>query len=291
MIARRTVVSPPKIKQEGSLGQDICLAFDGCQKVQRDIPPHMSRLGKALAMDPTPSESTSYPMVQNPPRPISHWETYNETQPHLNEPTGNEGYKSFNKPAMATNHGNNRAEMTTEIVAPANAMWSTSKADQKCPERHTRKETTWEILTMSRAYIACMQNSESQRTALLAPQQQKPQTRAFSMPRLAPSHYTALGILEASEFHWQTMQGQLSKILEEHLWRPIDYPDSFKPNLKLDSNSVKRYDGSSKFLDLKNWVSAVVFRYTLQCLGGDNLEVDLARIMLLTEHLSGDAYE
>jgi hypothetical protein len=61
----------------------------------------------------------------------------------------------------------------------------------------------------------------------------------------------------------QTMQGQLSKILEEHLWRPIDYPDGFKPNLRLDSNSVKRYNGSSKFLNLENWVSAVVFRYAL----------------------------
>jgi hypothetical protein len=144
---------------------------------------------------------------------------------------------------------------------------------------------------MSRAYAAHMQNSESQRTASLAPQQQKPQTRAFSMPRLAPLHYTAPEILKASKFHWQTMQGLLSKILEEHLWCPIDYPDGFKPNLKLDSNSVKRYDGSSKFLDLENWVSAIAFRYTLQCLGRDDSEVDRARIMLLTEHLSGDAYE
>jgi hypothetical protein len=106
-----------------------------------------------------------------------------------------------------------------------------------------------------------------------------------------PSHYTAPGILEASKFHRQTMQGRLSKILEEHLWRPIDYPDGFKPNLKLDSSSVKRYDGSPKFLDLENWVSAVAFRYALQRLGGDDSEVDRARIMLLTEHLSGDAHE
>jgi hypothetical protein len=42
----------------------------------------------------------------------------------------NEGYRSFNKPAMANIHENNRAEVTTEIVAPANVMWSTSKADQ-----------------------------------------------------------------------------------------------------------------------------------------------------------------
>jgi hypothetical protein len=106
---------------------------------------------------------------------------------------------------MANNHGNNRVKMITEIVAPANAMWLTSKADQKRPERHTLEETMREIPTMSRAYTARMQNSESQQTTLLAPQQQKPQTRAFSMPRLAPSHYTAPGILEASEFHQQTV--------------------------------------------------------------------------------------
>jgi len=46
--------------------------------------------------------------------------------------------------------------------------------------------------------------------------------------------------------------------LEEHLWRPIDYPDGFKPNLKLDSNSVKRYDGSSKFLDLELGIGSSV---------------------------------
>jgi len=207
--------------------------------MQRDIPPHISRAGKVLARELTPSESTLYQVVQNPPRPISHWETYDETQPHLNEPTGNEGYKSFNKPAVANNHGNNRTEMTAEIVAPTNAIWSTSKVDQKRPEKHNCEEPTWEIPNMSRAYAARMQNNESQRTASLAPQQQQPQTRAFSMPRLMPSHYTAPGIIEASEFHRQTMQRRLSRIVEEHLWRPIDYPDSFKLNLKLDSNSVK----------------------------------------------------
>jgi len=106
-----------------------------------------------------------------------------------------------------------------------------------------------------------------------------------------PSHYTAPGILEASEFHWQMMQGQLSKILEEHLWRPIKYPDGFKLNVKLDSSTVKRYEGSPKYVDLENWVSGVAFRYALQHLGGDDSEIDQARIMLLTEHLSGDAYE
>jgi len=87
------------------------------------------------------------------------------------------------------------------------------------------------------------------------------------------------------------MQERLSKILEEHLWRPIKYPEGFKLNVKLDSSSVKRYEGSPKYLDLENWVSAVAFRYALQLLGGDDSEIDRARIMLLTEHLSGDAYK
>ena len=259
--------------------------------MQRDIPPHISRAGKVSAREPTSSESTSYPVVRNPPRPIPRWETYDETRPHMNEQTGNEGYKSFNRTTVANDHENNKTEMTTEIVAPVNAIWSTSKVDQKHSERHSREGTPREIPTMSRAYAARMQNNESQRATSLAPQQQQPQTRAFSMPRLMPSHYTAPGIIEASEHHRETMQRRLTRILEEHLWRPIDYPDGFKPNLKLDSNSVKRYEGSPKFLDLENWVSAVAFRYALQRLGGDNSEIDRARIMLLTEHLSGDAYE
>jgi len=144
---------------------------------------------------------------------------------------------------------------------------------------------------MLRTYAQRMQNNESQRTVSLAHRQQKHQIRAYSMPRLMPSHYTAPGILKASEFHRQVMQEQLSKILEEHLWRPIKYPEGFKLNVKLDSSSVKRYEGSPKYLDLENWVSVVAFRYALQRLGGDNSEVDRARIMLLSEHLSGDAYE
>jgi hypothetical protein len=128
-------------------------------------------------------------------------------------------------------------------------MWTTSRGDQKCPERHAREGSAREVPTTSRAYTAHIQNSGSQRTASLAPPQQQPQTRAFLMPRLMPSHYTAPGILKASEFHRQTMQGRLSKILEEHLWRPIDYPDRFKPNLKLDS--------SSNFCQAIRWVIQV----------------------------------
>jgi len=160
---------------------------------------------KVSAREPTPSESTSYQVVRNPPRPISRWETYDETQPHMNEPTRNEGYKSFNRPTVVNDHENNRTEPTIEIVAPANAIWSTSKVDQKRPERQDRKEPMREIPTMLRAYTARMQNSENQQGASLAPQQQQPQTRAFLMPRLMPSHYTAPGIIEASEFHRQTM--------------------------------------------------------------------------------------
>jgi len=95
MIARRTIVSPPIVKQESSLGPDLHFTFGEPKRMQRDIPPHMSRTGKASAMEPTPSESTSYPVVRNTPRPLSRWEMYDETQPHLNEPTRKEGYKSF----------------------------------------------------------------------------------------------------------------------------------------------------------------------------------------------------
>jgi len=93
------------------------------------MPLHMSRARKVLAMEPTPSESTSYPVVRKPLRPISRWETYDETQPHLNKQTRNEGYKSFHRPFMATDHGNNRTEMTEEVVAPANTICVTPYAN------------------------------------------------------------------------------------------------------------------------------------------------------------------
>jgi len=141
MIARRTIASPLMVKQENPLETYLQFVFGEPKRMQRDIPPHMSRIGKASAMEPTSPESTSYPVVRNPPRPISRWETYDETQPHINEPTRKEGHKSFHRPSMATNHGNNRTEMTEEVMAPANVMWSLGRGKQKRPERHSREGT------------------------------------------------------------------------------------------------------------------------------------------------------
>jgi len=113
----------------------------------------------------------------------------------------------------------------------------------------------------------------------------------FSMPRLTPSHYNKPGVLEANKYHQQMMKDKLSRIIDAQLQHQMVYPDGFKPNLKLDSNSVTKYDGSSKFLNLENWVSAVTYRYALQRLGGDHTVIDRTRTMLLTEHLSGNMYE
>ena len=195
---------------------------------------------------------------------------------------------------------------SVHIVPPSQAIWENEREVEEQPYetrqygRHNRTveidETRANRVTSYRnARMGAFHNPEEsgntmrQRNTSLAPS--NPPARMFSMPWLTPSHYNKPGVLEANEYHQQTMQDRLSRIIDQQLQQQMVYPDGFKPNLKLDSSTVTKYDGSPKFLDLESWVSAVTYQYVLQRLGGDHTVIDQTRTMLLTEHLSGNAYE
>ena len=60
---------------------------------------------------------------------------------------------------------------------------------------------------------------------------------------------------------------------------------------KGDRNDPKKYDGSSKLIDLEEWLSATTNRFALQKLGGDRPEIDRVQVMMLLECLDGAAYK
>jgi len=60
---------------------DFGNAFNAKPAWPRDIPPH-----KTQEMETNPSESTSYSMVRNPPRPLDNWgQRVNEAYNHSKE--------------------------------------------------------------------------------------------------------------------------------------------------------------------------------------------------------------
>jgi len=289
---------------------------------QRDVPPH-----KTQEAETNPSESTSYPMVRNPPRPPDNWgqrvnKAYNrseEKQVYRTSKIPDPGVKivgaypydtraPWYKGREATSLREIKRELSADstppvpppkdqraqsqsvhIVPPSNGIWENEREVEEHPYetrqygRHNRtveadetrnnRVTSYRGTRMSTFHSPeGSGNRIGQRNNSLAPPNAP--ARMFSMPRLTPSHYNKPGVLKANKYHQQTMKDRLSRIIDEQLQHQMAYPDGFKPNLKLDSNAVTKYDGSSKFLNLENWVSAVTYRYALQRLGGDHTVID-----------------
>ena len=124
-----------------------------------------------------------------------------------------------------------------------------------------------------------------------------PRTRAhqgYEMPSVVnpPDHTMGLrGITEAKENHRSNMKDRLTKIIDDAIGYELTFPDGYKPSFKADRNDPKKYDGSPKMTDLEDWLSAIVYRFALQRLGGDRPEIDRVRVMLLLDCLDGTAYK
>jgi hypothetical protein len=99
------------------------------------------------------------------------------------------------------------------------------------------------------------------------------------------------GITEAKENHRSTMKDRLTKIIDDAIGYELTFPDGYKPSFKADRGDPKKYDGSPKMTDLEDWLSAIVYRFALQRLGGDRPEIDRVRVMLLLDCLDGTAYK
>ena len=74
--------------------------------------------------------------------------------------------------------------------------------------------------------------------------------------------------------------------ITEALGVPLHFPEGYKPNVKIDN--TKKYLGSPKFNELEIWLSAVTMHYVLMRFGGDTVEVDRLRVIMLLECLEGD---
>ena len=82
------------------------------------------------------------------------------------------------------------------------------------------------------------------------------------------------------------MKDRLSKIIEDALGQELPLPDGYNPSFKLERNDAAKYSGSSKMIDLEEWLATTVNRLALQRLGGSRPEIDRVRVMLLLELLT-----
>jgi hypothetical protein len=118
--------------------------------------------------------------------------------------------------------------------------------------------------------------------------------RGYEMPQVTnlPDRSNGTqGIEVAREHHRSTMKDRLLRIIEDSLGYELTFPEGYKPTYKVDRGKPKKYGGSSKMIDLEEWLSATVYRLALQKLGGSQLEIDRVRVMLLLESLEGAAYK
>jgi hypothetical protein len=118
--------------------------------------------------------------------------------------------------------------------------------------------------------------------------------RGYDMPSMTvpPDNLIGLqGIHQAKENHRANMKDRLSKIIDDALGRELPLPDGYKPSFKGDRGEPKKYGGSTKMVDLEDWLAATTNRFALQKLGGNRPEIDKIRVMLLLECLEGAAYK
>jgi len=114
------------------------------------------------------------------------------------------------------------------------------------------------------------------------------------MPTMATPHDPISGIQgiqEAKNNHQANMKDRLSKIIDDALGHELPLPEGYKPSFKLENNNATKYSGSSKMIDLEEWLATTVNRLALQRLGGNRPEIDRVRVMLLLEQLEGAAHK
>jgi hypothetical protein len=96
-----------------------------------------------------------------------------------------------------------------------------------------------------------------------------------------------MGRWEVDQHYRESMLSRLMNTIMEALGRPLRFPEGYKPMLKTDG--MTKYNGSSKFGDLENWLATVAYCYALLKFGGDDHDTDRVRVLSLAEYLEGDA--
>jgi len=112
------------------------------------------------------------------------------------------------------------------------------------------------------------------------------QMRGYSMPPVSHPPMIPMGVRATDSHYRETMVSRLMHTITEALGVPLRFPVGYKPNMKNDG--VVKYDGSSKFNELENWLATLVYRYALLKFGGSDPDTDRIRVLTLAEYLAGD---
>ena len=98
-----------------------------------------------------------------------------------------------------------------------------------------------------------------------------------------------VGRQQVDSHYRETMLTRLLNIVTESLGQALRFPDGYKPMLKPEG--IKKYNGSSKFSDLEQWLATLTNRYALMKFGGDDFDTDRVRVLSVADYLEGDALQ
>ena len=92
--------------------------------------------------------------------------------------------------------------------------------------------------------------------------------------------------MEAVEHHYDHMHECLLQLILKHISVHLNIPEGMKP-CQVDQASVSKYKESSKFGDLKKWLTNLVVLFEVSMYGG--LDHDKERVLSILEFLDNEA--
>lgn len=87
-----------------------------------------------------------------------------------------------------------------------------------------------------------------------------------------PASIVNPGVVESVDNHHQRMEGRLTTIIHEMLRNKVTIPEGFKFNQKMEITTADKYNGSAKFADLEDWLSALCYKMALSQMGGQEAD-------------------
>jgi hypothetical protein len=110
--------------------------------------------------------------------------------------------------------------------------------------------------------------------------------RGYSVPVAVHPRYNTPGVMEAVEHHRNHMHERLLQLMRDHLTVRLRIPEGTKLR-RAEHSSVGKYEGSSKFSDLENWLTDLVVLFEVSMYGGRDRERE--RVLTTLEFLDGEA--
>ena len=92
--------------------------------------------------------------------------------------------------------------------------------------------------------------------------------------------------MEAVEHHRNHMHDRLLQLIRDHVSIRLSIPEGTKVR-RADHSSVRKYEGTSKFSDLEDWLTDLVVFFEVSMYGGPDRERE--RVLTTLEFLDGEA--